>query len=178
MAFDQRVINETTGQLMIKHWTTRFWCVSVLGPFLALQQFLPVLFTLAQFVALSMAFFAKLADHKRSLFTFILLANLLLLRFWLLFLFLSNAKFSLRFLRNRQVSYSPTALGRALVLRESEANAGNFSPRRQTNVKKLRLSWQKKENFKRLMVLEISKLTYRIERSLFQTAKGKSAFHH
>ena len=92
-----------------------------------------------------MAFFAKLADHKRSLFTFILLANLLLLRFWLLFLFLSNAKFSLRFLRNRQVSYSPTALGRALVLRESEANAGNFSPRRQTNVKKLRLSWQKRK---------------------------------
>ena len=28
---------------------------------------------------------------------------------------------------NRQVSYSPTALGRALVLLESEANAGNFS---------------------------------------------------
>ena len=35
---------------------------------------------------------------------------------------------------NRQVSFSSTALGRALVLRESEANVGNFSPRRQTNI--------------------------------------------
>ena len=35
---------------------------------------------------------------------------------------------------NRQVSYSPIFLGRALVLRETEANAGNFSTRRQTNI--------------------------------------------
>ena len=36
---------------------------------------------------------------------------------------------------------------------------------------------EKKENLKRQKVFEVSKLTYRIEKSLFQTAKGKSARH-
>ena len=36
----------------------------------------------------------------------------------------------------------------------------------------------KKENLKRWKVLGVSKLTYRLEKSLFQTAKGKSARRH
>ena len=41
-------------------------------------------------------------------------------------------------------------------------------------------SWvaEKKENLKRWKVLEVSKLTCRLDKSLFQTAKGKSARHH
>ena len=37
-------------------------------------------------------------------------------------------------------SYSPTALGRVGLDHECEAQAGNFSPRGQTNMRKLRLS--------------------------------------
>ena len=37
---------------------------------------------------------------------------------------------------------------------------------------------EKKENLKRWKVLEVSKLFYRLGKSLFQTAKGKSARHH
>ena len=90
--------------------------MGVLGRFLALQQFLAIVVTLAQFVVLSMAFFtfflyksellqigtmesllllrifAKFADHKRFFFTFILLLNFL--RYLLAFFFLSDAKFS------------------------------------------------------------------------------------
>ena len=62
-----------------------------------------------------------------------------------------------------------------MFLRESEANAGHFSQRRQTNMRKLRLSCRKKGKFETLKGLEVSKRTYRLEKSLFQTAKGKSA---
>ena len=48
----------------------------------------------------------------------------------------------------------------------------------QTNMRKLRLSCQKKENLKRWKVLEGSKLINRLEKSLFQTVTGKSARHH
>ena len=41
---------------------------------------------------------------------------------------------------NRQYSYSPTVLGRVGLDHECEAHAGTFSPRGQTNVRKLRLS--------------------------------------
>ena len=40
----------------------------------------------------------------------------------------------------RQYSYSPTVLGRVGLDHEWEAHAGNFSPRGQTNMRKLRLS--------------------------------------
>ena len=43
----------------------------------------------------------------------------------------------------------PGSLGRVLVLRKSEANARHFSPRRQTNMRKMRPSCRKKENLKR-----------------------------
>ena len=57
-----------------------------------------------------------------------------------------------------------------MFLREGEANRGHFSPRRQTNMRKLRLSCRKKEKFETLKGLEVSKLTYRLEISLFQRA--------
>ena len=41
---------------------------------------------------------------------------------------------------NRQYSYSPTVLGRVGLDHECEAHAGNYSPRGQTNMRKLRLS--------------------------------------
>ena len=41
---------------------------------------------------------------------------------------------------NRQYSYSPTVLGRVGLDHECEAHAGNFSPRGQTNMRKLLLS--------------------------------------
>ena len=37
---------------------------------------------------------------------------------------------------------------------------------------------EKRKNLRRWKVPEVSKLTYRFEKSLFQTAKGKSARHH
>ena len=42
-------------------------------------------------ILVTFANFAKLADHKRSLFTFILLRNLLFLRHWLAFSFLTQS---------------------------------------------------------------------------------------
>ena len=47
--------------------------------------------------------------------------------------------------------------------------------RRQTNLRELRLSCQKKGQFETLNVLEVSKRTCRLEKLLFQTAKGKSS---
>ena len=43
---------------------------------------------------------------------------------------------------NRQYSYSPTVLGRVGLDHECEAHARNFSPRGQTNIRKLLLSLQ------------------------------------
>ena len=60
---------------------------------------------------------------------------------------------------NRQYSYSPTVLGRAGLDHECEAHAGTFSPRGQTNMKKFRRA-------------------YILERSLFQTTKGRSAHYY
>ena len=83
---------------------------------------------------------------------------------------------------NRQVSYSPTALGRALVLRESEANAGNFLQLLTKKTNKhmktaAELAKKKKKEFETLKGFGGLK-TYLQEISLFQTAKGKSARHY
>ena len=48
---------------------------------------------------------------------------------------------------NRRVSYSQASQDKYLFLRECEANEGQFSPRRRTNMKKLRLSCRKKGKF-------------------------------
>ena len=53
-------------------------------------------------------------------------------------------------LLNIAFSYSRAAWDECLSLRESEANAGYFSPRRQTNMNKLRLSCRKKGQFETL----------------------------
>ena len=42
---------------------------------------------------------------------------------------------------NRQYSYSPTVLGQVGLDHECEAHAGTFSPRGQTNMRELRLSF-------------------------------------
>ena len=47
--------------------------------------------------------------------------------------------FSYKSEMNRQDSYSPTVLDRVGLDHECEAHAGTFSPRGQTNMKKLRL---------------------------------------
>ena len=59
----------------------------------------------------------------------------------------------------------PDGPGRGLFLGESEVNAGHFSPRRQPKIRELLLSCQKKGKFETL------KVTYRLEKSLFQTGK-------
>lgn len=52
-----------------------------------------------------------------------------------------------------------------------EADAGHFSPRRQTNTRKLWLSCQKKKRkISNIQVPESEKRTYRLGKSLFQTA--------
>ena len=56
----------------------------------------------------------------------------------------------LRRLTNRRVLYSRAAQNEYLFLRESEANAGHFSPRRETNVRKVQLSCRKKRRFETL----------------------------
>ena len=84
-------------------------------------------------------------------------------------------------MHNRQVSYSPTALGRALVLRESEANAGNFlqllTKKTNKHMKTAAELAKKKKEFETLKGFGGLK-TYLQEISLFQTAKEKSARHN
>ena len=59
---------------------------------------------------------------------------------------------------NRQYSYSPTVLGRVCLDHECEAHAGNFSPRGQTNMRKLPLSLP---NLRKLFnILKFRGLTY------------------
>ena len=76
---------------------------------------------------------------------------------------------------NRQYSYSPTVLGRVCFDHECEAHAGNFSPRGQTNMRKLPLSLP---NLRKLFNIVKFRRAYILERSLFQTTKGRSAHYY
>ena len=80
-----------------------------------------------------------------------------------------------KILKNRQYSYSPTVLGRVGLDHECEANAGNFSPRGQTNMKKLPLSLP---NLRIIFNIVKFRRAYILERSLFQTTKGRSAHYY
>ena len=70
---------------------------------------------------------------------------------------------------NRQYSYSPTVLGRVGLDHECEAHAGNFSPRGQTNMRKLRLSLPKLRKI--FNIVKFRKGLHTWERSLFETTK-------
>ena len=76
---------------------------------------------------------------------------------------------------NRQYSYSLTVLGREGLEHEFEAHAGNFSPRGQTSMRKLRLSLP---NLRKIFNIVKFGRAYILERSLFQTAKGRSAHYY
>ena len=76
---------------------------------------------------------------------------------------------------NRQYSYSPTVLGRVGLDHECEAHAGNFSPRGQTNMRKLRLSLP---NLRKIFNIVKFRRAYILERSLFQTTKGRCAHYY
>ena len=76
---------------------------------------------------------------------------------------------------NRQCSYSPTVLGQVGLDHECEAHVGTFSPRRQTNMRKLRLSLP---NLKKIYNIVKFRRAYILERSLFQTTKGRSAHYY
>ena len=76
---------------------------------------------------------------------------------------------------NRQYSYSPTVLGQLGFDHECEAHAGNFSRRGQINMRKLRLSLQ---NLRKTFNIVKFQRAYVLERSLFQTTKGRSARHY
>ena len=76
---------------------------------------------------------------------------------------------------NRQYSYSPTVLGRVGFDHECEAHAGNFSRRGQINMRKVRLSLQSLRKTFNIVKLQRA---YILERSLFQTTKGRSARHY
>ena len=76
---------------------------------------------------------------------------------------------------NRQNSYSPTVLGRVALDHECEAHAGTFSPRGQTNMKKLRLSLP---NLRNIFNTVKFRRAYILERSLFQTTKRRSARYY
>ena len=76
---------------------------------------------------------------------------------------------------NRQYSYSPTVLGQLGFDYECEAHAGNFSRRGQINMRKLRLSLQ---NLRKTFNIVKFQRAYVLERSLFQTTKGRSARHY
>ena len=78
-------------------------------------------------------------------------------------------------LTNRQNSYSPIVLGRVGLDHECEAHAGNFSPRGQTNMRKLRLSLP---NLRKIFNIVKFRRAYILERSLFQTTKGRSAHYY
>ena len=61
---------------------------------------------------------------------------------------------------NRQNSYSKTVLGRVSLDHECEAHAGNFSPRGQTNMRKLRLSLP---NLRKIFNIEKFRRAYKLE---------------
>ena len=54
---------------------------------------------------------------------------------------LNEVEYDVKDYVNRQYSYSPTVLGRVGLDHECEAHAGTFSPRGQTNMRELRLSF-------------------------------------
>ena len=62
---------------------------------------------------------------------------------------------------NRQYSYSPTVLGRVGLDHECEAHAGNFSPRGQTNMRKLSLSLP---NLRKILNIVKFRRAYTLER--------------
>ena len=76
---------------------------------------------------------------------------------------------------SRQYSYSPTVLGRVGLDHECEAHAGTFSPRGQTNMRKLRLSLP---NLRKIFNIVKFRSAYILERTLFQTTKGRSAHYY
>ena len=63
---------------------------------------------------------------------------------------------------NRQYSYSPTVLGRVGLDHECEPHAGNFSPRGQTNMRKLRLSLP---NLRKIVNIVKFQRAYTLERN-------------
>ena len=76
---------------------------------------------------------------------------------------------------NRQYSYPPTVLGRVGLDHECEAHAGTFLLRRQINMRKLRLSLR---NLRKTFNIVKFRRAYILERSLFQTTKGRSAHYY
>ena len=62
---------------------------------------------------------------------------------------------------NRQYSNSPTVLGQVGLGHECEAYAGNFSPRRQTNMRKLRVSLP---NLRKIVNIVKFRRAYTLER--------------
>ena len=76
---------------------------------------------------------------------------------------------------NRQYSYSPTVLGRVCLHHECEAHAGNFSPRGKTSMRKLPLSLP---NLRKIFNIVKFRRAYILERSLFQTTKGRFAHYY
>ena len=66
-------------------------------------------------------------------------------------------------------------LGRVAFENKCEANAGNFSPRGQTNIRKLRLSLP---NLREIFDDVKFRRAYILERSLFQTTKERSARYY
>ena len=71
--------------------------------------------------------------------------------------------------------YGKVILGRVAFEHKCEANAGNFSPRRQTNMRKLRLSLP---NLREIFNVVKFRRAYILERSLFQTTKARSARYY
>ena len=76
---------------------------------------------------------------------------------------------------NRQYSYSPTVLGRVGLDHECEVHAGNFSRRGQTNMRKLPLILP---NLRKMFNIVKIRRAYILERSLFQTTKGRPAHYY
>ena len=68
------------------------------------------------------------------------------------FIYSHSSQFHFRITRGLAIGEFriPGAVTSAFFLRESEANAGHFSPRRQTNIKKTVVEMPKKGKFKTL----------------------------
>ena len=76
---------------------------------------------------------------------------------------------------NRQYLYSPTVLGRVGLDHECEAHAGTFSPEDKQIMRKLRLSLP---NLRKIFNIVKFRRAYILERSLFQTTKGRCAHYY
>ena len=66
-------------------------------------------------------------------------------------------------------------LGRVAFEHKYEADTGNFSPRGQTNMKKL---WLSLPNLREIFNVVMFRRAYILERSLFQTTKARSARYY